>query len=161
MTALPTHKMTVDEYLTWAQDNPGRFELYAGVVYAMTPERVGHARVKFGVQMALRAAIQRSGLPCHMLPDGMTVRVGAHTAHEPDALVYCGELLPDGAMEVPNPVIVVEVLSPSTRHIDASAKLAGFPRSGRAALSDRRSRSALGHSSRTGRRVRGDNAHHA
>jgi Uma2 family endonuclease len=126
MTALPKHKMTVDEYLTWAQDNPGRFELYAGVVYAMAPERAGHARVKFGVQMALRAAIQRSGLPCHMLPDGMTVRVSAHTAHEPDALVYCGELLPDGAMEVPNPVIVVEVLSPSTRHVDASAKLAGY-----------------------------------
>jgi Uma2 family endonuclease len=29
-------------------------------------------------------------------------------------------------IEVPNPVIVVEVLSPSTRRIDASAKLAGY-----------------------------------
>lgn len=29
-------------------------------------------------------------------------------------------------MEVPNPVIVVEVLSPSTRRIDASRKLAGY-----------------------------------
>jgi Uma2 family endonuclease len=27
---------------------------------------------------------------------------------------------------VPNPIVVVEVLSPSTRHIDASAKLAGY-----------------------------------
>jgi Uma2 family endonuclease len=61
-----------------------------------------------------------------MLPDGMTVRVDEHTAHEPDALVYCGvELAPD-AIEVPNPVIVVEVLSPSTRKIDASAKLMGY-----------------------------------
>jgi Uma2 family endonuclease len=126
MTALPKSKMTVDDYLAWAQDKPGRFELYAGVVYAMTPERAGHAKVKFAVQVALRAAIQRSGLPCHMLPDGMTVRVDAHTAHEPDALIYCGEELPDTAVEVPNPVIVVEVLSPSTRHIDASAKLAGY-----------------------------------
>jgi Uma2 family endonuclease len=118
--------MTVDEYLDWAQDQPGRFELYAGVVYAMTPERAGHATIKFAVQTALRNAIRRSGLPCHMLPDGMTVRVDAHTAHEPDALVYCGQKLPDAAVEVPNPVIVVEVLSPSTRHIDASAKLAGY-----------------------------------
>jgi Uma2 family endonuclease len=43
MTALPKHKMSVDEYLAWAEGQPGRFELYAGTVYAMTPERAGHA----------------------------------------------------------------------------------------------------------------------
>ncbi len=126
MTALPKHKMTVDEYLAWAEGRPGRFELYAGVVYAMTPERVGHADVKFAAQTALLAGIRQAGLPCHMLPDGMTVRVDQDTAHEPDALVYCGQKLPDSAVEVPNPVIVVEVLSPSTRRVDASAKLAGY-----------------------------------
>jgi Uma2 family endonuclease len=126
MTALPKHKMTVDEYLVWAEGRPGRFELYAGVVYAMSPERAAHAKVKFAVQTALLSAIRRAGIPCHMLPDGMTVRVDDDTAHEPDALVYCGEELPGSAVEVPNPVIVVEVLSPSTRHIDASAKLAGY-----------------------------------
>jgi Uma2 family endonuclease len=61
-----------------------------------------------------------------MLPDGMTVRVDQDTAHEPDALVYCGQELKASAVEVPNPVVVVEVLSPSTRHVDASAKLAGY-----------------------------------
>ena len=95
---LPQHKLTVDEYLAWAQDKPGRFELYAGIVYAMAPERAGHAKVKFAVQKALETAAQEAGLPCHMLPDGMTVRVDAHTAHEPDALVYCGEELPDSAI---------------------------------------------------------------
>jgi Uma2 family endonuclease len=128
MTALPKHKMTVDEYLVWAEGRPGRFELYAGVVYAMSPERAAHAKVKFAVQTALLSAIRRAGIPCHMLPDGMTVRVDDDTAHEPDALVYCGEELPGSAVEVPNPVIVVAVLSPSTRHIDASAKLAGYSR---------------------------------
>jgi Uma2 family endonuclease len=126
MAAAPKPRMTVDEYLAWAEGRPGRYELYAGTVYAMAPERAGHAKSKFAVQAALVAAIRRSGLPCHMLPDGMTVRVDEDTAHEPDALVYCGEALPDSAIEVPRPVIVVEVLSPSTRHIDASAKLAGY-----------------------------------
>jgi Uma2 family endonuclease len=126
VTALPKHKMTVDEYLAWAQGQPGRFELYAGVVYPMTPERAGHATVKSAVQTALLAGIRRSGLACHMLADGMTVRIDQDTAHEPDALVYCGQELPDTAVEAPNPMIVVEVLSPSTRHIDASAKLAGY-----------------------------------
>jgi Uma2 family endonuclease len=61
-----------------------------------------------------------------MLPDGLTVRVEATKAYEPDALVYCGPELPPSAIEVPEPVIVVEVLSPSTRRIDAAAKLAGY-----------------------------------
>jgi Uma2 family endonuclease len=126
MSVVPKDKMTVDEYLAWAQGRPGRFELYGGVVYAMTPERAGHAKVKYAVQTALLTAIRRSGLPSHMLPDGMTIRIDQDTAHEPDALVYCGRELPESAVEVPNPVIVVEVLSPSTRHVDASAKLAGY-----------------------------------
>lgn len=126
MDALAVNKMTVDEFLAWAEGRPGRYELYAGTVYAMAPERAIHAELKFGVQKALESGIARAGLRCHMLPDGMTVRVDRNTAHEPDALVYCGPKLPSAAVEVPEPIIVVEVLSPSTRHIDASAKLAGY-----------------------------------
>jgi len=75
MTAVARARMTVDEFLAWAEDQPGRYELYDGVVYAMTPERAAHAKIKFAVQAALAAAIRARGLPCHMLPDGMTVRV--------------------------------------------------------------------------------------
>lgn len=126
MSAVPERKMDVDEYLAWAEGRPGRYELYAGVVYTMSPERVRHGEVKYATQSALAAAIKRAGAPCHMLPDGMTVRIDRHTAHEPDALVYCGPKLPGSAVEVPDPIILVEVLSPSTRHIDASAKLDYF-----------------------------------
>lgn len=126
MTALPQARMSVDEYLAWAKGHPGRYELYDGVVYDMSPEGAGHAKVKFAVQAALAAGIRARGLPCHMLPDGMTVRVEARTAFEPDALVYCGQEVAPSALEIANPVIVVEVLSPSTRHIDASKKLAGY-----------------------------------
>jgi Uma2 family endonuclease len=61
-----------------------------------------------------------------MLPDGMTVRVDARTAFEPDALVYCGPKVAPTSLEIPDPVIVVEVLSPSTRRIDTFAKVAGY-----------------------------------
>lgn len=118
--------MTVDDFLAWAEGQPGRHELYNGVVYAMGAERAVHAEVKYAVQSALAAGIRTSGVPCHMLPDGMTVRVDKFTAHEPDALVYCGPKVTGSAVEIPNPVIVVEVLSPSTRYIDASAKLIGY-----------------------------------
>ena len=126
MTALPRNKMTMDEYLAWAEGQPGRYELYAGTVYAMSPERTRHGEVKFAVQTALLAGIRKEGIECHMLPDGMTVRISRDTAHEPDALVYCGAKLPGKSIEVPSPTILVEVLSPSTRYIDASAKLAGY-----------------------------------
>jgi len=126
MTAAPKTRMSVNDYLAWAQANPGRYELSNGEVIAMSPEGAGHAAVKFAVQVALLAAIRARGVPCHMLPDGMTVRIDEMTAYEPDALIYCGAKLASSAVEVPEPIVVVEVLSPSTRRIDASAKLAGY-----------------------------------
>jgi Uma2 family endonuclease len=41
-------------------------------------------------------------------------------------LVYCGPKLPPSALEVPNPVIVVEVISPSSGRIDTSIKLPDY-----------------------------------
>jgi Uma2 family endonuclease len=52
------------------------------------------------------------------------VRIGADTAFEPDVVVSCAEV-PDGQF-VPEPLIVVEVLSPSTRDKDFTIKLAGY-----------------------------------
>lgn len=119
--------MTVDEFLAWAMAQPeGSFELVDGKVVAMAPERAAHARLKSEVWLALRDAIKSAGLPCEALPDGMTVKVDEHTAYEPDAQVHCGEALADDVVLVPAPVIVVEVLSPSTATRDTGAKLADY-----------------------------------
>ena len=37
MTALAKTRMTVDEYLAWAEGRPGRYELVNGTVHAMSP----------------------------------------------------------------------------------------------------------------------------
>jgi Uma2 family endonuclease len=126
MTVLAKPRMTVDEYLVWSEGQPGRCELVDGIVYMMSPEGAGHAEKKAAAYTALLAGIRARRLPCYVLPDGMTVRIDETTAFEPDAIVYCGTKLPSRAIEVPNPAVVVEVLSPSTRHIDLSAKLAGY-----------------------------------
>jgi Uma2 family endonuclease len=73
-------------------------------------------------------ATGRHGGSCHAVPDGMTLRVDETTAFEPDAAVYRGEEMDAAPIEVPSPVIVAEVLSPATRHVDLPAKLAGYPR---------------------------------
>src|SRR5262245_58935156 len=119
MTAVTKARMTVDEYLAWAESRPGRYELVNGTVYAMTPERAVHAEIKLAVHMALAAGIRARALACRVMQDGMTVRVDEATAYEPDALVYCGPKLAPSALEVTNPVVVVEVLSPSSPPVDA------------------------------------------
>jgi len=126
MTALATMRMTVNEYLAWAESQTGRYELVNGTVHKMSPETSRHAAIKLALHLSLVSEIRARGLPCHVLPDGMTVRVDEATAFEPDALVYCGELLAWSAIEVPNPLIIAEVMSRTTRHIDLSFKLAGY-----------------------------------
>ena len=116
-----------EEYRRWAEAQPrGRYERVEGEVVAMAPERAAHAQVKAAVWLALRQAIATAGVPCHVLPDGMTVEIGDGTDYEPDALVYCGERLVADAVAVPNPVVVVEVLSPSTRSTDTGIKLVDY-----------------------------------
>jgi Uma2 family endonuclease len=122
----PDTRMTVDEFLTWASDQLGRYELLNGIVHPMTPERAAHAERKAAIYTALLNEIRSRRLPCHVLPDGMTVRIDSATAYEPDAVVYGGSKLPPSALEVLNPVIVVEVVSPSSRQTDLSLKLAGY-----------------------------------
>ena len=126
MTALPKSRMTVAEYLAWAENQPGRYELLNGTVHAMAPERAIHAKIKLAIHMALAAGIRARNLPCHVMPDGMAVRIDDSTTYEPDGLVYCGPELPPAALEVPNPVLVVEVISPSSERIDTSIKLADY-----------------------------------
>jgi Uma2 family endonuclease len=120
-------EFSADEFIAWALEQPtGRFELDNGTVVAMSPERVNHGRAKARVWRALDAASAARGLACEALPDGVTVRIDDRTVYEPDALVRCGPPLPGDAIEVGDPVIVVEVVSPSSRGIDTGTKLAGY-----------------------------------
>jgi Uma2 family endonuclease len=120
--------LTVADYLAWSETRGerGRTELINGRIVAMTPERVEHVEVKLAAALALRIAISRAAVGCFALGDGITVRIDDHTAYEPDASVYCGERLARGSLLLPNPIIVVEVLSPATAHTDTSAKLLGY-----------------------------------
>ena len=122
----PPEKMSVEQFLAWAQDQPGRYELIDGLPVAMSQERLGHARTKHCVAKAFENAIERAGLECEMTPDGMTVKVHEFLSYEPDSLVYCGPKLDDGAVTIPNPVFVIEVISPGTKAVDFGAKLEGY-----------------------------------
>jgi Uma2 family endonuclease len=125
-TEITQLRLTADEYLDWADEHPGRYELVGGLVVAMAAEQVAHARAKLTAVNALAAGIAARGLPCEAMPDGVGVRVDDLTLYEPDALVRCGERTPGDAKTVSDPVVVVEVVSPSSRSVDTGIKLAGY-----------------------------------
>jgi Uma2 family endonuclease len=81
--------------------------------------------MKSAVWLALRRAVREAGVTCQALPDGATVETG-DSDYEPDALVNCGAPMADDAIAAPNPVIIVEVLSPRTASVDTGGKLADY-----------------------------------
>lgn len=56
----------------------------------------------------------------------MTVGVDRETVYEPEALVQCGAYIDEDAIEIADPIVVVEILSPSTRSIDSGEKRTGY-----------------------------------
>jgi Uma2 family endonuclease len=127
-TALPglEQRLSREAFRQWAESQPkGRYERIDGRIVAMAPERGAHLRMKAAVYKALDRAIAEAGIACQALPDGATVEAG-DSDYEPDALVNCGEPMEDDAVAAPNPIIVVEVLSPNTASSDTGAKLAGY-----------------------------------
>lgn len=119
-------RLSRDEFRRWAAGQKRRYERLAGEPVAMSPERIGHARIKSRVWAALDRAILAADLTCEALGDGITIEVDDDTDYEPDALVNCGPRLSDNAIAATNPVVVVEVLSPSTEHIDLADKLPDY-----------------------------------
>ena len=45
---------------------------------------------------------------------------------EPDAILRCGDVLSVDGIDVPDPLVVAEVLSPSTRNDDLTRKLVAY-----------------------------------
>ncbi len=121
-------RMSSDEFIAWAMQQPEteHYELVAGEVLAMAPERAAHALTKLHIARRLADRIEAASLPCQVYPDGMVVEVDENTVYEPDALVRCGAALPPNAIKLSDPLIIVEVLSPSTSARDVGAKLGDY-----------------------------------
>lgn len=120
--------MTAHEFLRWAEELPDgqRYELVCGEAVAMSPEKNRHNFVKTDCVVALRQAVREARLDCAVLGDGATVVVSETDVYEPDVTVQCGEPVVLDAIVVPQPTILVEVLSPSTKTVDTHAKLLGY-----------------------------------
>lgn len=139
MTGQPaSERMTVAAFLDWASRRPedDRWELIEGEplptrgptpAHAMAAETVTHARIKRRIDHALTEALAKGGHDCEVFVSGPKVQISADTAFEPDVLVSCVDV-PEGLL-VPEPTIVVEVLSASTAIGTSRSSSQATPRS--------------------------------
>jgi Uma2 family endonuclease len=121
-------RMTVGQFLDWSEEqgDDARYELVAGVpVRLMAPTNIRHAQIQYNAGQALRRSIGEAGLPCRVYDAGPGVAVG-HEGDEcriPDVMVTCASTVDETARLIPEPVIIVEVASPSTRLADVNDKV--------------------------------------
>lgn len=111
--------MALAEFLAWEGRQELRWEFDGFEPVAMTGGTVAHERIGGNLRALLHAALR--GKPCQVLGPTMKVRV-ADSIRYPDAFVLC-TLVPRDATIVTDPVVVFEVLSPSTSRTDRIEKL--------------------------------------
>lgn len=119
------------EYLALEQMNPVRHEFCDGEVWAMAGGSPAHAAIAINIASVLREQLR--GRPCRVFGSDLRIRVLATgLATYPDVSVVCDQLELDpgdpSGHTVVNPVLLVEVLSPSTEAYDRGEKLAHYKR---------------------------------
>lgn len=106
-------------FVAWENRRKGRYELIGGEIRLMAGGNRAHDLVAGNVLTALRLALR--GRECDVHGSNLKVTSPAGMVTYPDVFVRCGPL-PDEAIECGDPVVVVEVLSPSTRSEDLVRK---------------------------------------
>ena len=111
------------EAFTDAQPADTRWELVDGHILAMTNPLEDHGQIVANLGYALKSVADRAG--CRVNFGSIRVQASddrsATTATIPDISVRCGERV--GRNWITDPIIIVEVLSPSTMDFDRGAKL--------------------------------------
>jgi Uma2 family endonuclease len=113
---------TVDEFDRWNSEQPERWEFIAGVPVMMAPASLPHTLIKGNIFAALGAKL--AGTPCRAIVDGAEVKSYKLSAI-PDVLVACGEF-DQRTSTIAEPVVLVEVLSPSSERDDTQRKWQGY-----------------------------------
>jgi Uma2 family endonuclease len=108
----------------WAMPDDGRrYELLDGAIIVSPPPRVRHQRATFRVALLLRSAAP-PGL--EVLPAPLGLFFPDEDYLEPDVMVFDPSVVEDDQVQAGMPLLVVEVLSPSSRRRDVGDKLTRY-----------------------------------
>jgi Uma2 family endonuclease len=110
--------ISLDDFLDWEERQDLRYEFDGFQPTAMTGGTSEHSAIQRNLITAL--TIRLRGKPCQ--PHGSVLKIAvAGSIRYPDAFVVCS-LIPRGTTVVTDPVVVFEVLSPSTSTTDRIVK---------------------------------------
>lgn len=129
MSALQKPFLTPDQYLEIERQAEYKSEYHSGQMFAMAGASREHNLIIASIVRRLGNLLD--GRPCETYPSDMRVLVSATGLYTyPDVSVVCGEPeFADARGDVLlNPLIIVEVLSPSTEPYDRGAKFALYQR---------------------------------
>jgi Uma2 family endonuclease len=118
--ALREPRMSREEFFAWAEAQDARYEFDGFQPVAMTGGTVDHSRICQNLWGALRSRLRGGG--CEPLGPDAGIRTVGDAVRYPDAVVTCTKI-GGSAREVPNPVVVFEVLSPTSGRMDRIVKL--------------------------------------
>lgn len=123
MTALPVTGVSPAEYLRRERLAELRSEYHGGEIVAMSGTTRTHSRIVTNLVRSLDNQLLER--PCNTYSNDMRVSVrGGERYYYPDIVVTCGqEVFEDGEQDtLVNPVVIMEVLSPSTERFDRGKK---------------------------------------
>ncbi len=110
----------IDEYIEGEELSEIRYEYIYGEVYAMAGASTKHNRIvtNIGYQIDNRLANSR----CETYIENVKLKADQATFYYPDVMVACDEK-PKSTFYREEPILLVEVLSPSTERTDRHEKL--------------------------------------
>lgn len=128
MTALPKQHYTLEEYLELDKNSEEKFEYFDGEVFAMAGGSPAHSRICVNVCTLLAQALEEG--PCEAFNSDMRIKVPAAFPNRyPAVSVVCAEPIFDelqGQALLANPLVLIEVLSPSTAAYDLGDKFTAY-----------------------------------
>jgi len=120
-------RMTAEDYLEWEAAQTERHDFVDGEVYAMAGADERHVTAAMNMAFALRQHL--AGTPCRTFMADMKVRpAGKSNFFYPDVIVTCSEGDRKNPLIKKEPVLIVEVLSPSTAAYDRGDKFSHYRR---------------------------------
>ena len=123
--------MDLDDFEDLVLDRPPdeKWELISGrVVRSMVGARWAHHEIVQNINFALRSHIRDKGLPCQTFTESFWLKQRfLKLAAFPDLMVRCGPMDPDAA-SIDDPLIVMEVVSPSSQTRDRGEKTPAYMR---------------------------------
>jgi Uma2 family endonuclease len=121
----PISPFTARDYLAWEVEQAGKHEYYFGEVFAMGGASRRHVTVAGNVFAAFDQLLADS--PCRAyMADMMVEAVADEVYYYPDVFVTCDPADHRADRFMRSPVLVVEVLSPSTEAYDRGEKFAKY-----------------------------------